>query len=57
MGLNGVNSYYTGYEAVSGKKTAAKDIDNTTASKNTDVAATYEASNVSAKPSASPVIS
>ena len=43
MGLNGVNSYYTGYEAVSGKKTAAKDIDNTTASKNTDVAATYEA--------------
>ena len=55
MGLNGVNSYYTGYEAVSGKKTAAKDIDNTTASKNTDVAATYEASNVSDKTSASPV--
>ncbi len=55
MGLNGVNSYYTGYEAVSGKKTAAKDIDNTTASKNTDVAATYEASNVSDKASASSV--
>ena len=55
MGLNGVNSYYTGYEAVSGKKTAAKDIDNTTASKNTDVAATYEASNVSDKTSASSV--
>ena len=55
MGLNGVNSYYTGYEAVSGKKTAAKDIDNTTASKNTDVAATYEASNVSNKASASSV--
>lgn len=55
MGLNGVNSYYTGYEAVSGKKTAAKDIDNTTTSKNTDVAATYEASNVSDKTSASSV--
>ena len=55
MGLNGVNSYYTGYEAVSGKKTAAKDIDNTTASKNTDVAATYEASNVSDKTSTSSV--
>ena len=55
MGLNGVNSYYTGYESVSGKKTAAKDIDNTTASKNTDVAATYEASNVSDKASASSV--
>lgn len=55
MGLNGVNSYYTGYEAVSGKKTAAKDIDNTTVSKNTDVAATYEASNVSDKTSASSV--
>lgn len=55
MGLNGVNSYYTGYEAVSGKKTTAKDIDNTTASKNTDVAATYEASNVSDKTSASSV--
>ena len=55
MGLNGVNSYYTGYEAVSGKKTVAKDIDNTTASKNTDVAATYEASNVSDKTSASSV--
>lgn len=55
MGLNGVNSYYTGYEAVSGKKTVAKDIDNTTASKNTDVAATYEASNVSDKASASSV--
>ena len=55
MGLNGVNSYYTGYEAVSGKETAAKDIDNTTASKNTDVAATYEASNVSDKASASSV--
>lgn len=55
MGLNGVNSYYTGYEAVSGKKTAAKDTDNTTASKNTDVAATYEASNVSDKTSASSV--
>lgn len=55
MGLNGVNSYYTGYEAVSGKKTAAIDIDNTTASKNTDVAATYEASNVSDKTSASSV--
>lgn len=55
MGLNGVNSYYTGYEAVSDKKTAAKDIDNTTASKNTDVAATYEASNVSDKTSASSV--
>lgn len=55
MGLNGVNSYYTGYEAVSGKKTAAKDIDNTTASKYTDVAATYEASNVSDKTSASSV--
>ena len=55
MGLNGVNSYYTGYEAVSGKKTAAKDIDNTTASKNTDVAATYEASNVSDKTSASSI--
>lgn len=55
MGLNGVNSYYTGYEAVSGKKTATKDIDNTTASKNTDVAATYEASNVSDKASASSV--
>ena len=55
MGLNGVNSYYTGYEAVSSKKTAAKDIDNTTASKNTDVAATYEASNVSDKTSASSV--
>ena len=55
MGLNGVNSYYTGYEAVSGKKTAAKDIDNTTASKNTDVAATYEASNVADKTSASSV--
>ncbi len=55
MGLNGVNSYYTGYEAVSGKNTAAKDIDNTTASKNTDVAATYEASNVSDKTSASSV--
>ncbi len=55
MGLNGVNSYYTGYEAVSGKKTAAKDIDNTTASKHTDVAATYEASNVSDKTSASSV--
>lgn len=55
MGLNGVNSYYTGYEAVSGKKTAAKDIDNTTASKNTDVAATYEASNVSDKASASSI--
>lgn len=55
MGLNGVNSYYTGYEAVSGKKTAAKDIDNTTASKNTDVATTYEASNVSDKTSASSV--
>ena len=55
MELNGVNSYYTGYEAVSGKKTAAKDIDNTTASKNTDVAATYEASNVSDKASASSV--
>ena len=55
MGLNGVNSYYSGYEAVSGKMTAAKDIDNTTASKNTDVAATYEASNVSDKTSASSV--
>lgn len=55
MGLNGVNSYYTGYEAVSGKKTVAKDVDNTTASKNTDVAATYEASNVSDKTSASSV--
>ena len=55
MGLNGVNSYYTGYEAVSGKKTAAKDIDNTTASKNTDVADTYESSNVSDKTSASSV--
>lgn len=55
MGLNGVNSYYTGYEAVSGKKTVAKDIGNTTASKNTDVAATYEASNVSDKTSASSV--
>lgn len=55
MGLNGVNSYYTGYEAVSGKKTTTKDIDNTTASKNTDVAATYEASNVSDKTSASSV--
>lgn len=55
MGLNGVNSYYTGYEAVSCKKTAAKDIDNTTASKNTDVAATYEASNVSDKTSVSSV--
>lgn len=55
MGLNGVNSYYTGYETVSGKKTAAKDIDNTTASKNTDVAATYEASNVSDKASAASV--
>lgn len=55
MGLNGVNSYYTGYEAVSDKKTVAKDIDNTTASKNTDVAATYEASNVSDKTSASSV--
>ena len=55
MGLNGVNSYYTGYEAVSGKKTAAKDIDNTTASKNTDVASTSEASNVSDKTSASSV--
>lgn len=55
MGLNGVNSYYTGYEAVSGKKTTTKDIDNTTASKNTDVAATYEASNVSDKASASSI--
>ena len=41
MELNGVNSYYTSYEAASNKKTAVKDTDNSTASKNTsDVAAT-----------------
>ena len=45
MELNGVNSYYTSYEAASNKKTAVKDTDNATASKNTsDVAATYESS-------------
>lgn len=33
MELNGVNSYYTSYEAASNKKTAVKDTDNSTASK------------------------
>ena len=55
MELNGVNSYYTSYEAASNKKTATKDTDNTTASKNTDVAATYEASDSSYKTSTSSV--
>lgn len=55
MELNGVNSYYTSYEAASNKKTATKDTDNTTASKNTDVAATYESSDSSAKTSTSSV--
>ncbi len=55
MELNGVNSYYTSYEAASNKKTATKDTDNTTASKNTDVAATYEASDSTAKASTSSV--
>lgn len=55
MELNGVNSYYTSYEAASNKKTATKDTDNATASKNTDVAATYESSDSSAKTSTSSV--
>lgn len=55
MELNGVNSYYTSYEAASNKKTADKDTANTTASKNTDVAATYEASDSSDKASTTSV--
>ena len=55
MELNGVNSYYTSYEAASNKKTADKDTANTTASKNTDVAATYEASDSSNKASTTSV--
>lgn len=55
MELNGVNSYYTSYEAASNKKTATKDTESTAASKNTDVAATYEASDSSAKASTSSV--
>lgn len=42
MELNGVNSYYTSYEAASDKKTAAKSTDSQTDAKTSDVAATYE---------------
>ena len=56
MELNGVNSYYTSYEAASNKKTAVKDTDNSTASKNTrDVAATYESSSDKSSSSTSSV--
>lgn len=56
MELNGVNSYYTSYEAASNKKTAVKDTDNATASKNTsDVAATYESSSDKSSSSTSSV--
>lgn len=56
MELNGVNSYYTSYEAASNKKTAVKDTDNATTSKNTsDVAATYESSSDKSSSSTSSV--
>lgn len=55
MELNGVNSYYTSYEAASNKKTTAKDTDNTTTSKTSDVAATYETTSKTDKTSASSV--
>ena len=56
MELNGVNSYYTSYEAASNKKIAVKDTDNSTASKNTrDVAATYESSSDKSSSSTSSV--
>ena len=56
MELNGVNSYYTSYEAASNKKTAVKDTDNSTTSKNTsDVAATYESSSDKSSSSTSSV--
>lgn len=54
MELNGVNSYYTGYETASDRKASAKAA-STAVSKNSDVAATYEASGTSAKTDTSSV--